>query len=88
MKEQDLKICAKHFLKNQKQLFDEPVAQTVEEAEEFLDDCMAEIFDSIKEVKAYFEDAGMDIDGMEDEEIKEQMEVFSLPDGRFFVVEG
>lgn len=88
MKEQDLKICAEYFLKNQKQLFDEPVAETLEEAEEFLDDCMAEIFDNIREVKSYFEELGMDIGGMDDDKIKEQMEVFALPDGRFFVVEG
>ena len=29
------------FLKNQSQLFDEPVAETLEEADAFLDDCMA-----------------------------------------------
>lgn len=29
------------FLKEQGRLYDEPVAETVEEAEEFLEDCMA-----------------------------------------------
>lgn len=88
MKDNDLKICAEYFLKHQGQLFDEPVADTVEEAAEFLDDCMAELFDNLKGVKSYFEEVGMDIDGMSDDEIKEQMEVFTLPDGRYFVVEG
>ena len=33
--------CLKTFLKNQGQLFDESVAESLEEAEEFLEDCMA-----------------------------------------------
>ena len=33
--------CLKTFLKNQGQLFDEPVAESMEEAEAFLEDCMA-----------------------------------------------
>ena len=38
------------FLKNQSQLFDEPVAETLEEADAFLDDCMAVVADSFKDV--------------------------------------
>ncbi len=34
------------FLKEQSQLFDEPVAETLEEAEAFLEDCMAVVVDS------------------------------------------
>ena len=48
--------CLLTFLKNQGQLFDEPVAQTVPEAEAFLEECMAVVLDSIEEVKEYFED--------------------------------
>ena len=33
--------CLKVFLEKQLQLFDEPVAETLEEAEAFLEDCMA-----------------------------------------------
>ena len=33
--------CLRTFLKDQGQLFDEPVAETLEEAEAFLEDCMA-----------------------------------------------
>ena len=33
--------CIQTFLEKQEQLFDEPVAETYEEAEEFLEDCMA-----------------------------------------------
>ena len=34
------KACVETFLKNQGQLFDEPVAETYEEAEEFLEECI------------------------------------------------
>ena len=34
------KECVETFLKQQGQLFDEPVAETYEEAEEFLEECM------------------------------------------------
>lgn len=33
--------CIQTFLENQEQLFDEPVAENYEEAEAFLEDCMA-----------------------------------------------
>ena len=33
--------CLQTFLNMQSQLFDEPVAETLEEAEAFLEDCMA-----------------------------------------------
>ena len=33
---------------NQGQLFDEPVAENYDEAEAFLEDCMAEVVDSLK----------------------------------------
>lgn len=76
------------FLANQQQLFPEEVASSPEEAEEFLEDCMAVVCRNIKEVKDYFEEAGTDIAGMSDEEILEQSEVFAIQDGRFLIVEG
>ena len=78
----------KVFLKKQLQLFDEPVAETLEEAEAFLEDCMAVVVDSLEEVIEYFDDNGMDISDMSDEEIEEASEVFSLPSGRYLIVEG
>ena len=60
------------FLKNQSQLFDEPVAETLEEADAFLDDCMAVVADSFKDVKDYFEENGMDTAGLTKEELLEQ----------------
>ncbi len=81
------KICLETFLKKQNQLFDEPVAETLEDAEYFLEDAMAVVKNNMKEVKKYFKD-NMDITGMSDEEILEASEVFPLPDGRFLIVEG
>ena len=41
------------FLENQLQLFPEEVAETREEAEEFLEDCMAVVCENEREVKEY-----------------------------------
>ena len=79
--------CLLTFLKKQSQLFDEPVAETMEEAEEFLEDCMAVVCMNLKEVKAYFEDQGADIEGMSLKDLEEASEVFALPDGRYLIVE-
>jgi len=76
------------FLKKQLQLFDEPVAETMEEAEAFLEDCMAVVVDSLDEVIEYFDENGMDISDMSEEEIEEASEVFALPSGRYLIVEG
>jgi hypothetical protein len=76
------------FLENQGQLFPENVAETLEEAEEFLDDCMAVVCKNFREVKEYFEEAGTDIAGMSDEDILDASEVFELPSGRYLIVEG
>lgn len=81
-------ICLQYFLDNQLKLFPEKVAETLEEAEEFLEDCMAVVCKNVKEVKAYWEECGMDINGMTLEEIQKSEEVFTLPDGRFLIVEG
>ena len=70
------------------QLFPENVAETPEEAEEFLEDCMAIVCKNLREVKEYFDEAGTDISGMSDEEFLDASEVFELPSGRFLIVEG
>ena len=80
--------CLKVFLKKQLQLFDEPVAESLEEAEAFLEDCMAVVVDSLDEVREYFDEAGTDISGMSDDDLLEASEVFALPSGRFLIVEG
>ena len=80
--------CLKTFLKNQSQLFDEPVAESIEEAEAFLEDCMAAVGDNIDEVRDFLDGEGLDVDGMSSEELEEASEVFALPDGRYQIVEG
>ena len=74
------------FLENQNQLFDEEVASTPDEAQDFLEDSMAVVVDDIEEVIEYFDEMGVDTDGLSDEEIEQQAEVFTLPDGRYLVV--
>ncbi len=76
------------FLKKQRQLFPEPVAENPEEAEAFLEECMAVVVGSMQEVLEYFEEAGIDIEGADEEEILEAEEVFDVGDGRYLIVEG
>ena len=64
------------------------MAETPEEAGQFLEDCMAVVCSSLKEVKDYLDEAGMDVSGMDREELLAASEVFSIPDGRFLIVEG
>ena len=63
--------CLLTFLKKQSQLFDEPVAETMEEAEAFLEDCMAVVVDSLDEVREYFEESGADVENMDAEELEQ-----------------
>ncbi len=80
--------CLKTFLKSQSRLFDEPVAETLEEAEAFLEDCMAAVVNSIDEVREFLEEEGLDVDSMSAEELEEASEVFAVPGGRYLIVEG
>ena len=66
--------CLQAFLEQQGKLFDEPVADTLEEAEAFLEDCMAAVVNNIEEVKEFLEE--------------EAAEVFALPSGQYLIVEG
>ena len=76
------------FLKNQTKLFPEPVADSKESAEAFLEECMAVVVDSLEEVWEYFDELGVDLEGMSEEEILEADEVFDVGDGRYLIVEG
>lgn len=80
--------CLLTFLEKQSQLFDEPVAETQEEAEAFLEDCMAVVVDSLGAVREYFEENGIDVDSMSEEELEDASEVFALPNGQYLIVEG
>ena len=75
------------FLKNQLQLFPENVAELQEEAEYFLEDCLAVVCDDKDEAIEYMRDT-VDVDDMSDEEILASSEVFPIPDGRYLIVEG
>jgi hypothetical protein len=78
----------KCFLKNQGQLFPEPVAESIEEAEAFLEECMAVVVNSVKEVWEYFDEEGVDMEGADEEGILEADEVFDIGDGRYLIVQG
>ena len=75
------------FLKQQGKLFDEPVCDTPEGAEAFLEDVCAVVCENEDEVLEYLEEE-MDTTEISKDEITEIEEVFAVGDGRFLVVEG
>ena len=76
------------FLDNQEQLFPEPVANSLEEAEAFLEEVMALVVNSAKEVWEYFDEQGIDMEGADEEEILSADEIFDIGDGGYLIVEG
>ncbi|MDE7016786.1 MAG: glyoxalase [Lachnospiraceae bacterium] len=76
------------FLEKQEQLFPDKVAETLEAADDFLEECMAVVVDSVQEVWDYFDEAGIDMEGADEDEILEADEVFEIGDGRYLIVEG
>ena len=48
---------------------------------------MAVVVSSLKEVRSYLEESGMDISGLSLDEIRELEEVFELEDGTYLIVE-
>jgi hypothetical protein len=82
----DETVC-RAFLDQQGKLLKEPIAETIEEAEDFLEDCMAVVCKDIKEVRAYFKEEGVDITGMSLADLADAEEVFAIPDGRYLIVE-
>ncbi|MCD7980921.1 MAG: glyoxalase [Clostridiales bacterium] len=80
------RTCIQVFLENQLQLFPEKVADTPEEAEEFLEMCMACVCKNLREVRDCFDEYGADISGMTKTDLEKADEVFPLPDGRYLVV--
>lgn len=74
------------FLENQSQLFPEDVVSNLEEAEAFLEECMAVVVNSADEVMEYFEEEGIDIESEDD--VLDASEVFDIGDGRYLIVEG
>ena len=51
------------------------------------EDCMAVVVNSLKEAQAYFEESGMDVTGLSEEELEEMSEVFPIGDGTYLIVE-
>lgn len=78
------KLCLETFLEKQLQLYPEKVAETLEEADDFLDMCMAVVCKDKKDVKGYLREVGLDT---ADLDISEMPEIFPLSDGRYLVVE-
>ena len=76
------------YKKEYVQTFLEKQGQLFEEAEEFLEDCMAVVLDSLKDVKKYLDGMGADVEGISLKELEEESEVFKLPDGKYMIVEG
>ena len=74
-----------YFLSHQQQLFPEPVADSPEEADAFLDDCLAVVVKNLKEAREYLKEEA-DITGMSNAELTDMEELFLLPDGRILIV--
>lgn len=81
------KVVLQAFLEKQLQLFPERVAETEEEAADFLDECMAVVVNSVREVWEYFDEAGLDVEEYDEKTILEAEEVFEIGDGRFLILE-
>lgn len=76
------------FMNQQEKLFGTVVADTEEEAVEILEECMAVEVKSLRDVREFFDENGMDVSGMSKEELLDQDEVFPLPSGKFLLVVG
>ena len=76
------------FLDNQLQLFPEKVAESLEEAEDFLEECMAVVVGSKNEVLDFFEEEGLDLEGADEDGILDADEVFDIGDRRYLIIEG
>ena len=75
------------FLDKQLQLFPEKIAESIDEAEAFLEECIAVVVDSVDEVWEYFDAQGVDLEGQDKEDIVTAPEVFEVGDGRYLIVE-
>lgn len=73
------------FLRDQLQLFPEKVAETPEEADDFLEMMFAVVVRGRRSVRRYFEETGVDMTG---EDVLKASEVFDIGDGRYLIVEG
>lgn len=79
--------CAEVLLREQERVFGEKVANNIEEAIEFLEDCFAVVLSNVREIREYWDECGIDAMGMTDDEILEADEVFALSCGKYMVIE-
>ncbi|MBQ9334355.1 MAG: glyoxalase [Lachnospiraceae bacterium] len=75
------------FLDHQLDLYPEPVADSAEEAGDFLEETMAAVADSRREVTEYLEEVGVDTEGLSEEEIFAMPEIIEVGDGRYLILE-
>ena len=88
MPEFDDEVC-RVFLEKQSQLFPEgDVCENEEEARDFLEENFAVVVDSLKGVMEFFEEEGLDLEGLSEDSILEADEVFEIGDGRYLIIEG
>jgi len=80
-------IIAKAFLDGQLRLYPEEVVFDIEEAKEFLEESMAVVADSARDVRDYLDDVGVDTEGLSMKELLEMPEIFETEDGRFLILE-
>ena len=76
----------KCYLKQQDRQLTAPVAEGMEEAEAFLEDCMAVVVDSKAAVMEYFEEAGIDVE--HPDQVLDEAEVFDVGVGLYLFVDG
>ncbi len=76
------------FLAQQTKLYPEKVADTREEARDFLEESFGIVLGSKQEVWDYFNEEGLDLEDLDEENIALADEVFEVGDGRYLIVEG
>lgn len=82
-------VVLKCFLDNQSQLFpEEDVCDSLDSARDFLEENLAIVVNSIEEVMDFFEEEGLDLEGLDADSILEADEVFEIGDGRYLIIEG
>lgn len=80
-------IIVSCFLENQLELYPEPVAESEDEARDFLEEICAAVANDKKEAIEYLEEVGVDTEGMSEDEILDLPEIMRTYDGRYLILE-
>lgn len=81
-------LVIRAFLQQQDRLYPEPVATTPEEARAFLEDMDAVVARNRKDVFAYLDEVGVDLEDLtEDGDLDAVSEIFLVEDGRYLILE-